>query len=334
MAKKGRLCDRAIQEIIASGAVDQLIGELQEAKRFPKKTNFAVLVSQIRAACEAYSPDLGLSRTQRQREIFELYKAVTEALNCRGCKREEANARYREVAGLFNSLSSLTLREINLRVDRLNVHKQRVWRQSVDAENEWRQCQTNDGLREGHENPRVEPPNIFLPTTDDLGAVERRSAACETLFTLIQYGVEFVDSSKTVPGGGLRSWQALAPHLLAPETASGQKRRLVKDLSPREIDELIGWKTRVNWAPEKALIGGLRLAWWEATGDLPALTAKRYNSDGRVGPFATLVECLLELFCVKGVNVVNLLNQMALDRRMESDRQERRRSLPRVPAAR
>jgi hypothetical protein len=55
------------------------------------------------------------------------------------------------------------------------------------------------------------------------------------------------------------------------------------------------------------------------------MTAKRYNTDDRVGPFATFVECFLKLIGAvdetgKGVSVVNLLNEMAEDNKREKGR--------------
>ena len=43
-----------------------------------------------------------------------------------------------------------------------------------------------------------------------------------------------------------------------------------------------------------------------------------------LGPFATLVERLLDLFHVNGISVVKLLNQMKLDRETEAEREKRR----------
>ena len=97
-----------------------------------------------------------------------------------------------------------------------------------------------------------------------------------------------------------------------------------------EIGGVADRKNRPRWAPEKALVGGLRLAWMEATGKPASSTAKRYmktsgyNSDLRMGTFATIVERVLKLLSVNGINVVNLLNQMALDRKKEKDTEKQR----------
>ena len=169
-------------------------------------------------------------------------------------------------ADLFASLSSLDLREISLRVERLNIRKRSAWQGSQDAENAWLQYQIDNGLPANPEEALAEPAYIVLPKAEDLRSADRREAACETLFSLIRFGGEFVEYSKVSAGGGSRSWRAFEPHLLAPETAKAAKRRLIEGTSSEDVEELIGWKKRPRWAPEKALVGGLRLAWMEATG--------------------------------------------------------------------
>jgi hypothetical protein len=331
-AANRRLSDRQIKDIVSAknGALERLIGELRKTRKFPKGTNFEVLVSQVRVACESYSPDSGLSRTERHGHLNKLYQAIKSALNYKDGDAQKLGVLYGEVADLFASLSSLDLREISLRVERLNTRKRSAWQRSQDAESAWLQYQIDNGLPASREGSGAEPVYIVLPTAEDLRSADKREPACEALLSLIQFGGEFVEYSKASAGGGSRSWRSFEPHLLVPETAKAAKRRLIEGTSSEDVEELIGWKKRPRWAPEKALVGGLRLAWMEATGKSASSTAKRYEktSSGKfdfcLGPFATLVERLLDLCDVKGISVVKLLNQMKLDRETEAEREKRR----------
>ena len=102
-AANRRLSDREIKDIVSSknGALERLIDKLRETRKFPKGTNFEVLVSQVRAACKSYSPDSGLSRTERHEHLNKLCEAIksayNSALNYKDREAHELGVLYGEV---------------------------------------------------------------------------------------------------------------------------------------------------------------------------------------------------------------------------------------------
>jgi hypothetical protein len=182
---------------------------------------------------------------------------------------------------------------------------------------------------------RANRRNTRNPLHQDLLSTDLRDSTCKAIELLAQFGGAWIEESKETHDKGRRSWLTYSPYLLAPELPKDIEKRIAsrakragedsKKLSRQEMEEKYGWKNRPKRSAEKAFVSMLRLAWLEATGIPPSMTAKRYNTDDRVGPFATFVERFLKLVGAidkkgNGVSVVNLLNEMARDSARQKNR--------------
>jgi hypothetical protein len=121
-----------------------------------------------------------------------------------------------------------------------------------------------------------------LPASGDLRRPPQQTKACEAVLKLCQYGGRYVEGRRRSPGTPSRStWR---PLLVAPEPA----RHVLK----RDA--------------EQNFVMLLQVAWLEATGKPPSLTA----SATKPGPFVRMVAESLKLVGARHANGAELINRL------------------------
>jgi hypothetical protein len=111
---------------------------------------------------------------------------------------------------------------------------------------------------------RAEPGGLKFPSLEDLRDPARRHEACEVVRRFCSMGGKHIEGRKRPSGKRSTTW---APLLHTPERISHPAKR----------------------EAERQFVMRLQIAWLEATGELPALSA----NPGHLGPFARMVrECL------------------------------------------
>jgi hypothetical protein len=135
------------------------------------------------------------------------------------------------------------------------------------------------------------PSKAALPAPFTLGDPLLRNDACKTVVVLCQYGGRWAEGRKRSSGRRSRTWE---PLLYAPVVQSHPQRRQHE-------------RTFVMW---------LQLAYLEAVGRAPALTA----SAERKGPFVRLTEKCLHLVGAPQPDAVGLVNDLGSIRTMQRAR--------------
>lgn len=133
--------------------------------------------------------------------------------------------------------------------------------------------------------------SLELPTSADLREPRRRQLACEAVFRLSQYGGGYVEGRRRPSGKRSRTWR---PLLVAPEP----QRHVLK----REA--------------EQNFVMFLQIAWVDATGSEPSLTA----SATKPGPFARMVTECLKLVGANHANAAGLINRLHSRRKKPNSR--------------
>jgi hypothetical protein len=150
-----------------------------------------------------------------------------------------------------------------------------------------------------HAEESVTAAGIELPPTETLCDETQREKACDAIVMLCRTGGRHIEGRKRPSGRRSRSWQA---RLYAPEPSRHPGKRKA----------------------ERAFLRRLQLAWLEATGERPSMTAHHVN----LGPFAKMVRESLRLVGAAHADAVGLINE--LNRRRHVNRRVRaRRSLVR-----
>jgi hypothetical protein len=155
------------------------------------------------------------------------------------------------------------------------------------------------GMGSGFGNPRTLPTLTArhgprgitaavtkLPSSDTLRDERLREKACDAIVMLCRTGGRHIEGRKRPSGRRSRSWQA---RLYAPEPSRHPGKRKA----------------------ERAFLMRLQLAWLEATGERPSMTAHHVN----LGPFAKMVRESLRLVGAAHVDAVGLINELNRRRR-------------------
>jgi hypothetical protein len=130
-----------------------------------------------------------------------------------------------------------------------------------------------------------------LPSPAIFQDPEHREAARAALVRLCQLGGKWIKGRRRPLGKCSRpTWR---PLLHAPEP----RKQIVKRKAEREF---------VMW---------LRIAWLEATGELPSRTARHKDAGRKLGPFARFARECLELVGAHDADVVELINELHRRRR-------------------
>ena len=134
--------------------------------------------------------------------------------------------------------------------------------------------------------------SLELPTSADLREPRRQKLACEAVFKLSQYGGKYGEGRRRP--SGKRSSPTWRPVLIAPEP----QRHVLK----REA--------------EQNFVMFLQIAWVDATGSEPSLTA----SATKPGPFARMVTECLKLVGANHANAAELINRLHSRRKKPNSR--------------
>jgi hypothetical protein len=134
-------------------------------------------------------------------------------------------------------------------------------------------------------------PNIRLrlPSSEALRDPRRLESACERVARLCRIGVERIPGRRRP--SGKRSRPVVRTLLQAPEPQ--------RNFSKRDAE-----RDFVMW---------LRFAYWEATGSMPARTARHADDSRDIGPFARFARDCLRLAGATHADVVDLINELHRD---------------------
>jgi hypothetical protein len=139
---------------------------------------------------------------------------------------------------------------------------------------------------------------VELPSVSALRDPSLSGEACQRIVRLCQFGGCYIEGRR-LPSGK-RSRPVWSPHLYAPKPQRNPPKR----------------------EAERILVIWLQIAWCEATGALPPLTARHPDESRDLGPFARLVRDCLRLVGARDANVVELINELHRRRKMEREQEQ------------